>query len=71
MPLRERPAVSRVREGAADKTAVQLVEVQPCQSPMSDMKRRHCLARVTDQVLRGVNGPAARRTRRGRSNPGA
>ena len=27
---------SRMREGAADKTAIQLVGVQPCQLPMSD-----------------------------------
>jgi hypothetical protein len=50
-----------VREGAADKTAIQLVEAQPRQLPMSDVKRRHCLGRATDRVLRGVNGPAARR----------
>ena len=55
-----RPSVSRVREGAADKTVPSLVRVQPRQLPMSDAKRRHCLSRVTAQVLRGVNGPAAR-----------
>ena len=55
-----RSSVSRMREGAADKAATQLVGVQPCQLSVSDMKRRHCPDRVTGRVLRGVKGPAAR-----------
>jgi len=51
-----------MREGAADKTATQLVRVQPCQLPRSDTKRCHSLDRVTGQEMRGVNGPAAQRT---------
>ena len=53
--------MSRVREGAADKAATQLVRVQPCQLPMSGMKRRHIPERVTAWAMRGVNGPAAQR----------
>ena len=52
-------SVSRVREGAADKAAIQLVRVQPRQLSMSSMKRRHILARVTGRAMRGVKGPAA------------
>jgi hypothetical protein len=37
MPSGRTWSESRVREGAADKAAIQLVEVQPCQLPMSDM----------------------------------
>jgi hypothetical protein len=48
-----------VREGAANKAAIQLVRVQPCQLPISDMKRYHILERATIQAMRGVNGPAA------------
>lgn len=57
--MSRRPSLSRVREGAADKAATQLVRVQPCQLSVSDMKRRHSSDRVTDRVLRGVKGPAA------------
>ncbi len=62
-----------MQEGAADNAAIQLVKVQPCQLPRSDTKRCHILDRVTGQAMRGVNGPAARRTlrRRGRRNLGA
>ena len=62
-----------MREGAADKAAAQLVRVQPCQLPRSDTKRYHSRDRVTGPEMRGVNGPAARRTlrRRGRCNLGA
>jgi len=56
-----RPSVSRVREGAADKAATQLVRVQPCQLSVSDMKRRHIPGRVTARAMRGVKGLAARR----------
>lgn len=55
-----RPSVSRVREGAADKAATQLVKVQPCQLSVSDMKRRHIPGWVTTRAMRGVKGPAAR-----------
>lgn len=63
----ERPSVSRVREGAADKAATQLVRVQPCQLSMSDMKRRHIPGWVTAWAMRGVKGPAARRRETSRS----
>ena len=56
----ERLLVSRVREGAADKAATQLVKVQPCQLSMSGMKRRHIPERVTARAMRGVKGLAAR-----------
>ena len=59
--MSRRSSVSRMREGAADKAATQLVRVQPCQLSVSDTKRRHCPDRVTGRVLRGVKGPAARR----------
>ena len=52
---------SRVREGAADKAATQLVKVQPRQLSMSDVKRRHIPVRVTGRAMRGVKGLAARR----------
>jgi hypothetical protein len=52
---------SRVREGAADKAATQLVRVQPRQLSMSDVKRRHIPVRVTGRAMRGVKGPAAQR----------
>ena len=52
---------SRVREGAADKAATQLVRVQSRQLSMSDVKRRHIPVRVTGRAMRGVQGPAARR----------
>jgi hypothetical protein len=58
--MSRRSSVSRMREGAADKAATQLVGVQPCQLSVSDMKRRHCPDWVTGRVLRGVKGPAAR-----------
>ena len=54
-----RPSVSCMREGAADKAAIQLVRVQPCQLSVSDMKRRHISAWATGRVLRGVKGPVA------------
>lgn len=53
--------MSRVLEGAADKATTQLVQVQPCQLSVSDMKRRHIPGRVTVWAMRGVKGPAARR----------
>jgi hypothetical protein len=59
--MSRRSSVSRVREGAADKAATQLVRVQPCQLSVSDTKRRHCPDRVTGRVLRGVKGLAAQR----------
>jgi len=49
-----------VREGAANNAAIQLVGVQPCQLPISDMKRYHIPERVTIWAMRGVNDPAAR-----------
>ena len=54
--------MSRVREGAADKAATQLVGVQPRQLSMSDVKRRHIPVWVTGRAMRGVKGLAARRT---------
>ena len=48
-----------MREGAANKAAIQLVRVQPCQLPISDMKRYHIPEWVTIRVMRGVNGLAA------------
>jgi hypothetical protein len=48
-----------VREGAADKAAIELVEVQPCQLPISDMERYHIPRWVTLWAMRGVNGLAA------------
>lgn len=59
--MRRRPTASRMREGAADKATTQLVEVQPCQLSVSDMKRRHIPGRVTARAMRGVKGPAAQR----------
>ena len=59
-----------MREGAADKTATQLVKAQSCQSPRSDTKRRHTRERVTAQGMRGVNGPAARRSAPRSEQPG-
>jgi len=56
-----RSSVSRVREGAADKAATQLVRVQPRQLSMSNVKRRHISVRVTARAMRGVQGLAARR----------
>ena len=53
------PGKRRVREGAADKAATQLVRVQPRQLSMSDVKRRHIPVRVTGRAMRGVKGPAA------------
>ena len=67
MQLSERPSVSRVWEGAADKAATQLVRVQPCQLSMSDMKRRHIPERATARAMRGVKGLAARRRMTSRS----
>jgi len=58
--MSKRPSVSRVRGGAADKAATQLVGVQPCQLSVSDMKRRHIPGWVTVRAMRGVKGPAAR-----------
>ncbi len=66
-----RSSVSRVREGAADKAATQLVRVQPRQLSMSNVKRRHIPTRVTGRAMRGVQGPAARQRCRGRSSLGA
>ncbi len=53
-----------MREGAADKAAIQLVRVQPCQLPMSDTKRCHIPEWATTRAMRGVNGPAAQGTLR-------
>jgi hypothetical protein len=50
-----------VREGAADKAATQLVQVQPRQLSMSDVKRRHSPVWVTGRAMRGVKGLAAQR----------
>ena len=50
-----------MREGAADKAAIQLVQVQPRRLSMSDVKRRHILVRVTGRAMRGVKGLAAQR----------
>ena len=66
MPRRSK--ASRVREGAADKAATQLVGVQPRQLSMSNVKRRHIPARVTGWAMRGVQGLAARQRCRGRSS---
>ena len=55
------PGERRVREGAADKAATQLVRVQPRQLSMSDVKRRHIPVRVTGRAMRGVKGLAAQR----------
>jgi len=55
------PGESRLREGAADKAATQLVRVQPRQLSMSDVKRRHIPVRVTGRAMRGVKGLAAQR----------
>jgi hypothetical protein len=55
--------ISRMREGAADKAATQLVRVQLRQLSMSNVKRRHIPARVTDRAMRGVKGLAAQRLR--------
>jgi hypothetical protein len=63
-----RSSASRVREGAADKAATQLVEVQPRQLSMSNVKRRHIPVRVTGRAMRGVKGLAARQRCRGRSS---
>ena len=50
-----------MREGAADKAAIQLVGVQPCQLLMSDTERCHIPEWATTRAMRGVNGLAARR----------
>ena len=59
--MQGRSSVSRVREGAADKAATQLVRVQPRQLSMSNVKRHHIPGWVTARAMRGVKGPAARR----------
>ena len=46
-------------DGAADKAAIQLVEVQPCQLSVSDTKRCHIPGQATNRAMRGVNGLAA------------
>lgn len=63
-----RSSASRVREGAADKAATQLVGVQPRQLSMSDVKRRHIPVRVTGRAMRGVQGLVARQRCRGQSS---
>ena len=48
-----------MREGAADKAAIQLVKVQPCQLPVLGRQRYHIPVWVTSRAMRGVNGLAA------------
>ena len=45
--------------GAADKTVIQLVRVQPCQLPDSDTERCHIPGQATTRAMRGVYGLAA------------
>ena len=65
-PIKSRPrsapaawgGLPRAR-GAADKAAIQLVEVQPYQLSVSDTKRCHIPGQATNRAMRGVNGLAA------------
>jgi hypothetical protein len=58
-----RSSVSRVREGAADRAATQLVRVQPRQLSMSNLTRRHIPVQLTGRPMRRVNSVAAQRLR--------
>jgi hypothetical protein len=46
--------------GAADKAAVQPVQVRPCQLLVTDTSRCHSLGQVTNRAMRGLNGLATR-----------